>query len=209
MSENVTLVVCRPRIDQNSSEQAEAAISQELFDLLGQLPLGQLLATGPLYDLDPEGEMVERLKEVDGPIVFLTDMVDRAAIWTARRLGVTAEIVKAIEVADYSDPPAVVESVRAVLDDKSDTPECQVSTIDEKSSNRWFPVVDYDRCTGCLECLNFCLFGVYEALDGKQPTVSRPTMCRPGCPACSRVCPAGAIIFPYYNDPVISGRSER
>ncbi len=24
----------------------------------------------------------------------------------------------------------------------------------------WFPVIDYDRCTNCKQCLNFCLFGV-------------------------------------------------
>src|SRR6266581_4822583 len=25
----------------------------------------------------------------------------------------------------------------------------------------WFPVIDYDRCTNCMQCLSFCLFGVY------------------------------------------------
>ena len=26
---------------------------------------------------------------------------------------------------------------------------------------RWYPVIDYSRCTNCMECLDFCLFGVY------------------------------------------------
>ncbi|HRQ88427.1 MAG TPA: ferredoxin family protein, partial [Bacteroidia bacterium] len=25
----------------------------------------------------------------------------------------------------------------------------------------WFPVIDYDRCTNCMQCLSFCLFDVY------------------------------------------------
>src|SRR5262249_29358330 len=25
---------------------------------------------------------------------------------------------------------------------------------------RWYPVIDYSRCTNCMECLDFCLFGV-------------------------------------------------
>src|SRR5205807_682007 len=26
-------------------------------------------------------------------------------------------------------------------------------------NRRWYPVIDYSRCTNCLECLDFCLFG--------------------------------------------------
>src|SRR5687767_1981373 len=25
----------------------------------------------------------------------------------------------------------------------------------------WFPVIDYQRCTNCMQCLSFCLFEVY------------------------------------------------
>src|SRR5262245_34110763 len=31
----------------------------------------------------------------------------------------------------------------------------------------WFPVIDYDRCTNCMQCLSFCLFGVY-GVDAAQ-----------------------------------------
>lgn len=61
----------------------------------------------------------------------------------------------------------------------------------------WFPVIDYDRCTGCGQCLEFCLFDVY-ARDGQAVRVARPANCKTNCPACARVCPAGAIIFPKY-----------
>src|SRR5687768_6529673 len=32
----------------------------------------------------------------------------------------------------------------------------------------WFPVIDYKRCTNCMQCLSFCLFDVYGvSSDGK------------------------------------------
>ena len=61
----------------------------------------------------------------------------------------------------------------------------------------WFPVIDYDRCNGCGQCLEFCLFDVYAREDGRV-RVARPTHCKTNCPACARVCPTGAIIFPKY-----------
>ncbi len=77
--------------------------------------------------------------------------------------------------------------------------------VAEATRRRWYPVIDRDRCTNCMECLNFCLFGVY-GLDGRSSIlVERPDACRSGCPACSRICPAGAIMFPQHADPAIAG----
>src|SRR5262249_47426417 len=66
---------------------------------------------------------------------------------------------------------------------------------------RWYPVIDYSRCTNCMECLDFCLFGVYgvDALD--RLVVENQDNCKRGCPACSRVCPEHAIMFPDYKTP--------
>ncbi len=68
----------------------------------------------------------------------------------------------------------------------------------------WFPVIDYGRCKDCRQCLQFCLFGVYADRDGKVAVV-QPDKCKTGCPACARVCPQSAIIFPKYKDGPISG----
>lgn len=69
----------------------------------------------------------------------------------------------------------------------------------------WYPLIDPERCRQCKQCLNFCLFGVY-ALDGEQTVrVVQPTHCKTGCPACARVCPYAAIIFPKYNTAPING----
>jgi Pyruvate/2-oxoacid:ferredoxin oxidoreductase delta subunit len=59
----------------------------------------------------------------------------------------------------------------------------------------WFPVIDYDRCTNCMQCLSFCLFGVYGVDAGKRIQVQNNDNCKTNCPACSRVCPEAAIMF--------------
>lgn len=77
--------------------------------------------------------------------------------------------------------------------------------IEETPARRWYPVIDYSRCTNCMECIDFCLFGVY-GVDGAQTIlVEQPDNCRKGCPACSRVCPENAIIFPQHKTPAIAG----
>ena len=69
----------------------------------------------------------------------------------------------------------------------------------------WFPVIDYDRCKNCRQCLNFCLFGVYSMTEAGTVQVSRPHQCKTNCPACARVCPYAAIIFPKYEKSPING----
>jgi len=69
----------------------------------------------------------------------------------------------------------------------------------------WFPVIDYDRCTNCMQCLSFCLFGVYGVDGEKQIQVQNNDNCKTNCPACSRVCPEAAIMFPKYKAGPING----
>ena len=69
----------------------------------------------------------------------------------------------------------------------------------------WFPVIDYDRCTNCMQCLSFCLFDVYGVDDEQQIQVQNNDNCKTNCPACSRVCPEAAIMFPKYKSGPING----
>lgn len=62
----------------------------------------------------------------------------------------------------------------------------------------WFPMIDYSRCNTCGQCADFCLFGVYEKLDNKVVVVN-PKGCKNNCPACGRICPQTAIVFPKYE----------
>ena len=69
----------------------------------------------------------------------------------------------------------------------------------------WFPVIDYDRCTNCMQCLTFCLFDVYGVDAEQKITVQNQDNCKTDCPACSRVCPEVAILFPKYGKGPING----
>lgn len=69
----------------------------------------------------------------------------------------------------------------------------------------WFPVVDPARCTNCLQCLSFCLFGVYGVDAERRIQVQEPENCKTNCPACARVCPEAAIIFPKHAASPING----
>ncbi len=69
----------------------------------------------------------------------------------------------------------------------------------------WFPVIDYDRCTNCMQCLSFCLFGVYGVDQEDHIQVQNNDQCKTNCPACSRVCPEAAIMFPKYKSGPING----
>lgn len=77
--------------------------------------------------------------------------------------------------------------------------------LGESKENRWYPVIDYNRCTNCLECIDFCLFGVYGIDHKERILVENQDNCKRGCPACSRVCPVNAIIFPEHKTPSIAG----
>jgi len=75
----------------------------------------------------------------------------------------------------------------------------------DATRRRWYPVIDYSRCTNCMECIDFCLFGVYGVDHADRILVEEQDNCKKGCPACSRVCPVNAIIFPEHKTPGIAG----
>lgn len=87
-----------------------------------------------------------------------------------------------------------VESVRA-----------ETNTAKHGDWKPWFPVIDYDRCTNCMQCLSFCLFGVYGVDEQQRIQVQNNDNCKTNCPACSRVCPEAAIMFPKYKAGPING----
>lgn len=100
------------------------------------------------------------------------------------------------------DAGAILAELSGV--DKVDSPPAQ--RVDKDGDwVPWFPVIDRDRCRNCRQCLNFCPFGVYELSDAKQVEVRHPANCKTNCPACARLCPDVAIIFPKYGQEPING----
>ncbi len=58
----------------------------------------------------------------------------------------------------------------------------------------WHPTINYDLCSGCGKCAEFCHRGVYEFDD--SPHVQNPHRCVVSCTGCAKICPEGAITFP-------------
>ncbi|MDH6358467.1 ferredoxin family protein [Parabacteroides sp. PF5-9] len=74
----------------------------------------------------------------------------------------------------------------------------------ETGRDAWYPVIDKDKCSECEKCHDFCLFGVYSN-EGGRVRVTQPQNCKNNCPACARICPSKAIIFPKYEKSPING----
>jgi hypothetical protein len=152
----------------------------------------------PVYCIDL------RVAESAGSFV---DEVLRIAAETEQRTVDLMSWIKGAPRADqlerYLQPARLLQARRAfdngtaTLDDRTLLPE--------DTSRRWYPVIDYSRCTNCMECIDFCLFGVYGVDALNRILVEQQDSCKKGCPACSRVCPANAIIFPHHKTAAIAG----
>ncbi len=101
--------------------------------------------------------------------------------------------------------PAVVQLGRYLREEEPAKSQFTTEQLMQQPNRRWYPVIDYSRCTNCMECLDFCLFGVYGVDKLDRLLVENQDNCKRGCPACSRVCPEHAIMFPDYKTPAIAG----
>jgi Pyruvate/2-oxoacid:ferredoxin oxidoreductase delta subunit len=99
---------------------------------------------------------------------------------------------------------AAMESVNGSASDRASQLTRELEQPAAGGWKPWFPVIDYTRCTNCMQCLSFCLFDVYGVKDGKIQ-VQNQDHCKTDCPACSRVCPEVAIMFPKYRHGPING----
>lgn len=122
-----------------------------------------------------------------------------AAVPAARQGGVSPAVASSSSSSAAADEHAI--SGQALEAGHAQSPDAP-----GKRWMPWFPVIDYDRCVNCLQCVSFCLFGVYQKGDDGKITVARPHKCKTYCPACSRVCPRGAIMFPKHPQATINGR---
>ncbi len=127
----------------------------------------------------------------------------RAVRWLFERAGASFNNDVRLYNGRTGDIDEIIASVTAANADDS----CgDINHVGQKGQwVPWYPVIDYDRCTNCKQCLNFCLFGVYALSDDGKVQVAKPDGCKTNCPACARVCPERAIIFPKYADSPING----
>ncbi|NMC21494.1 MAG: ferredoxin family protein, partial [Thermogutta sp.] len=187
----------------------DAAPQGPVFQFLRELP-GDLLMLAPLYPR--AAHLVLRANGVD---VQLGGHPDREAAGDPAVGTPGSRIAWYLDYRDYLIVDELAEKVRAFLHSRRAATVHAASAgsligrewriVEEEVRPRWYPVIDPDRCRQCYECVNFCLFGVFDLDTAGRIFVAQPEACRPGCPACARVCPEGAIVFPLYNDPIIAG----
>ena len=211
--------------EKKSPKRAEDSLCEALAAQLADRSEIHLCLTPSLYDLPAEGAIALRLAKIQRPLIVLGWLHPRAMFWTLAAHGVAgqmgqeeagsgkqaaARMIWCIDLRGQSSS-AVMRRIDAIAADVAPSVRAGRTTApmrwtdEDQESRRWYPVVDHERCRNCLECLNFCLFGVYGLDENEQLFVEQPDACRDGCPACARVCPAKAIIFPMVDDVAIAG----
>lgn len=244
-----TVVVSRGQ----SRNPEKRELEQKIAEVAGSLDGVEVLVIPHLYDLPRASRSFEQLGGIDGDLIVVSWIYERAARWVLDRNGIQGQAgevllgigeeddddalnagtdeaddsvervtdlyprpdrkIHCIDLKLGEDPNIFLAEIRRIVG-LAETPSHDTSlpivnvapvTIDEPTSRRWYPVIDFSRCTNCMECVDFCLFGVYGVDAGENILVEQPDNCRKGCPACSRVCPANAIIFPQHKAPAIAG----
>src|SRR5262249_25948757 len=96
------------------------------------------------------------------------------------------EVTVRFEQIEGMDPGAIVQAAEEL--------QANAGAVKPGAWKPWFPVIDYRRCTNCMQCLSFCLFDVYGVSSEGKIQVRNQDNCKTDCPACSRVCPEVAIM---------------
>ena len=174
-----------------------------LYEGSGALPLPPEARFKVLSALLDQGYAVSRvttdghtasLPDADHTLVLLGSFPDRQAPQLEDQNGLTRIESRDITDLDQESVLGLVERIRG------DRPMNQPGKW-----KPWFPVIDYSRCTNCMQCLSFCLFDVYGVSSENKIQVQNNDNCKTNCPACSRVCPEVAIMFPKYSAGPING----
>lgn len=225
MPQKIPVILCKDRTHRADRSRLERGLVEQLSRRADV----ELRVLEHLYDLTAHGPGTTCLQSIPGDMIVLAWLYPRAAYWVldANRVrgrfgesGPAGAASESDEEADrtlwcldlraHEQPEPYLEEIeRLVKTAAAGGEEAEALSgpgeIEEAARSRWYPVVDYDRCTNCLECLNFCLFGVYGVDESGAVMAEEPDACRAGCPACARICPAGAIMFPEHRDAAIAG----
>lgn len=216
-----------------SEDPGRQALERDLHAALSRRPRLQSAVVPHLVDLAPDGPAAEYLRRIDGDMIVVAWLYARAAYWlldahqvrgragsppSAEQGVPAASNMRTDDVADrtiwcldfrsYREVKSLVESIERIVAETGGQHTgtlTETIRVEESTKYRWYPVIDYSRCKNCMECLNFCLFGVLGVDESQQILVEQPDACRNGCPACSRVCPSQAIMFPEHQTPAIAG----
>jgi hypothetical protein len=167
-----------------------------------------------LYHLSESSPLWEELASRPGRGVLFCWLHPRPAQWLLQRHGIAQQGFSIFNLGGFTDAGSAFAAACDAVQESAPRERAgggivapgRVERFQEPVGRRWYPVADGSRCTHCRHCLQFCLFGVYELDAEGKVAVRNPDNCKPGCPACSRICPQSAIMFPLYDkDAAIAG----
>ena len=162
-----------------------------------------------LYDLPADHPVIERLRFLPQPAYFLVPLSQRSVKNLLDYFQIPyTEVFETPDAVSFPERGASDSEWGSNALGSSKFSNGKLERFDEPLKPRWYPVIDDSKCNACLECVNYCLFGVYAIDNNSRPFVDQPDACRDGCPACARVCPSQAIMFPLYEDRVIAGYEQ-
>ncbi|PYV11800.1 MAG: Fe-S cluster protein [Acidobacteria bacterium] len=177
------------------------ALGVVLYEGIGSLPIADterltilraLLERGYAVSCARSGGSLARADS--GALLVLGRFVQEQPPEAAATAGEVRIFFRNLEGTETASVPEMVEAVRR-----------EAAVPEPGGWKPWFPVIDYSRCTNCMQCLSFCLFDVYAVSPEGKIRVQNQTNCKTDCPACSRVCPEVAILFPKYRQGPIHG----
>ncbi len=185
-------------ISRSQTDPGRESVEDSLARLCRESGLN-VLVVPHLYHVPENDPIWGTLSSLTGHVVLMTWLYPRPAEWLFRKHW-DGDHLTVLNLADY---PTAEEAFRCIgtsvpiqaLGFGTEVPK----HLPMEPSLRWYPVIDRSRCSNCRNCLQFCLFGVYDTDETGAVTVTKPDSCKHGCPACSRVCPSGAIMFPLYG----------
>jgi NAD-dependent dihydropyrimidine dehydrogenase PreA subunit len=199
-----------------------AALERGIIELCRDNRLSCLLIPH-IYHIAESSKLWKKLADHLSNAIFLCWLQPRPARWLLKRHQIECDESQFLNLNSFSDIESAFEAIMNIVKSgptanidgkqgrggKKSLP-CNTKELTEVISPRWYPVIDGSRCINCQHCLQFCLFGVYELDANGKVQVLNPDQCKPGCPACARICPQSAIMFPLYEkDDAIAGAPGR
>jgi Pyruvate/2-oxoacid:ferredoxin oxidoreductase delta subunit len=199
----VSIVISQP-LTQTADEAAKVQQLAEMLTSQGR----RVLVVPDLYHLPDSDPLWAELRAWPGLLVVVTSLHARPAEWLLRERGVGAGGLQVVSTQDVAGPEEIAARLPSPDEPEAgagDEPVLTVRRTDDEG-DRWYPVLDKSRCVECQHCFQFCLFGVYDLDAEGHVRVTSPDNCKPGCPACARICQQSAVMFPlYHKDAAISG----
>ena len=204
MNKHATIIISRSR----GGDQDSIVIENGLAEFCSQQSGLDVLIIPHLYDLSDDSDVWDAIRAIKGHMLVAAWIYPRPAVIILSEHCISIELDC---IFDLKEHPTASEwhmmiSVRLGSDSHVLSGGGSIRELHSNARERWYPVIDPSLCANCGNCLQFCIFNVYTYDESHKVTATNPDNCKTGCPACSRICPEGAIIFPLYNkDAAISG----